>query len=175
MTGEAADYEQLIDLVESVRSLPYGRPSDRTVGAMLREQRGTCSTKHLYLAQILAERFPMTEPKLVHRVYRLNKATAQSLFGTAVAAAVPADGLIDVHRYLLVTIDGQQLTIDATFPGAPWDGRSSLLLACGPAEDMPAGDHPDQEKRVLENSHCDPAIREPFIAALAAAYLTLVV
>jgi hypothetical protein len=170
VTGVSLDArEQLIDLVESVRSLPYGRASDRTVDAMLRERRGTCSTKHLYLAHILTERFPMTEPKLVHRIYLLNKARAQRLFGTAVAAAVSADGLVDVHRYLLVTIDGQRLTIDATFPGEPWDGRSSLPLACGPGEDIPAGDHPDREKRALEDDHCDPAMREPFIAALAAA------
>lgn len=48
----------LLDLVEAVRALPYGRPSDRTVQGMLRERRGTCSTKHLFLAQALRERFP---------------------------------------------------------------------------------------------------------------------
>jgi hypothetical protein len=169
VTGESSDArERLIDLVESVRSLPYGRPTDRTVDAMLRERRGTCSTKHLYLAHILAERFPMTEPQLVHRIYRLDHARAQRLFGAAVADTVPADGLVDVHRYLLVTIDRQRLTIDATFPGEPWDGRSSLPLACGPGEDIPAGQHPDREKRALEHEHCDPAVREPLIAALAA-------
>jgi hypothetical protein len=29
-----------------------------------------------------------------------------------------------------------------------------------------AGDDPDAEKRALEQQHCDPTIREPFIAAL---------
>lgn len=158
--------EQLIELVESVRLLPYGRPSDRTVNAMLRELRGTCSTKHLYLAQTLAEGFPTVEPKLVHRVYRLDKTTAQHLFGTVVADTVPADGLVDVHRYLLITIEGKGLTIDVTFPGEPWDGRSSLPLACGPGDDIPAGDHPDRDKRALEDDYCDPIVREPFITAL---------
>jgi hypothetical protein len=37
----------LLELVEAVRSLDYGRPSDRSVDGMLRERRGTCSTKHL--------------------------------------------------------------------------------------------------------------------------------
>jgi len=40
----------LIDLVEAVRALPYGRPSDRSVDGLLRERRGTCSTKHLFPA-----------------------------------------------------------------------------------------------------------------------------
>jgi hypothetical protein len=83
---------------------------------------------------------------------------------------VPEDGLIDVHRYLLIQVGGRQITLDATFPGGePWDGRSSLPLACGPGEDVPAGDNPDGDKRALEARYCNPAVREPFIAALSAA------
>jgi hypothetical protein len=65
---------------------------------MLREQRGTCSTKHLYLAQQLAQRFPTNERE--------------------------------------IKLEGQRLAIDATFPGAPWDGSSPMPLACGPGEDI---------------------------------------
>lgn len=163
--GVAAD-ATLVDLVETVRAIPYGRPSDRTVEGMLREQRGTCSTKHLFLARILAERFPDTEPVIVHRVYTLDRDRASELFSASVAATVPDDGLVDVHRYLEVTLGGQRVEIDATFPGPPWDGISSLPLACGAGTNYPAGDDPDAEKRALEERHCDPAIREPFIAAL---------
>lgn len=77
------DRRALVDLVEAVRKLPYGRPSDRTVGAMLREGRGTCSTKHLFLARALAERFPETNPQIIHRVYTLDAETASRLFGDA--------------------------------------------------------------------------------------------
>ncbi len=157
----------LVDLVEAIRAIPYGRPSDRTVDGMLREQRGTCSTKHLFLARALAERFPDTEPVIVHRVYTLDRDRAREMFGAAAAAAVPDDGLVDVHRYLEVTLGGQRVEIDVTFPGPAWDGLSSLPLACGAGTDYPAGDNPDTEKRALEERHCDPAIREPFIAALS--------
>jgi GrpB-like predicted nucleotidyltransferase (UPF0157 family) len=157
----------LIELVEAVRSLDYGRPSDRSVEGMLRERRGTCSTKHLFLAQVLAERFPDTEPQIVHRVYRLSQERAGELFGEEVAATVPEDGLVDVHRYLTVVVDGRRIAIDATFPGKPWDGHSPMSLTCGPGVDCPAGADPDAEKRALEAEHCDPAVREPFIAALA--------
>lgn len=157
----------LIELVEAVRRLPYGRPSERTVDGMLRERRGTCSTKHLYLAQQLAERFPASEPEIVHRVYRLDRGRARQLFGEQVARAVPSEGLVDVHRYLTVAIGERRVTVDATFPGPPWDGTSPLPLSCGSGEDVPAGADPDAEKRALERRHCDPAVREPFIAALA--------
>ena len=160
----------LIELVEAVRSLPYGRPSDRTVEGMLREGRGTCSTKHLFLAGLLAERFPETDPKIVHRVYVLDRARAGELFGRDVAeGVVPEMGLVDVHRYLTIKLGEQRIVIDATFPGAPWDGGSSLPLACGTGSDYPAGDNPNAEKRELEAQHCDPVVREPFIAALARA------
>jgi hypothetical protein len=158
----------LLEVVESIRALPFGRPSDRTIEGMLREHRGTCSAKHLFLAQVLVERFPASEPQIIHRVYRLDQQHAELLFGRAVANAVPVEGLIDVHRYLTIMVDRQRLRLDATFPGDPWDGRSSLPLACGPGEDIPAGDQPDREKQALEARHCDPTIREPFIAALAA-------
>ncbi len=75
-------------------------------------------------------------------------------------------GLVDVQRYLTALIGGERIVIDATLPGEPWDGRSSMPLACGPGRDYPAGTDPGAEKRTLEVEHCDPAVREPFIAAL---------
>lgn len=163
----------LVELVEAVRTLPYGRPSERTVEGMLRERRGTCSTKHLFLAQRLVEWFPETEPLVVHRVYRLDRASARQRYGEQVARNVPKDsGLVDVHRYLTILLDGQRVAIDATFPGAAWDGGSALLLACGAGDDYPASEDPDADKRTLETKHCDPAIRERFIAALTTARLS---
>lgn len=150
-----------------MRSLDYGRPSDRSVAGMLRERRGTCSTKHLFLAEALAERFPETQPQIVHRVYRLDPCRAGELFGAEVAATVPDAGLVDVHRYLTAIVDGRRIVIDATFPGIPWDTRSSMPLACGPGADYPADADPDAEKQRLEAENCAPTIREPFIAALA--------
>lgn len=156
----------LVELVEAVRAIPYGRPSDRTVDGMLRERRGTCSTKHLFLAQALAGLAPETEPLIVHRVYQLDRARACELFGADVAEVVPTTGLVDVHRYLTLSVNGERIDVDATFPGNAWDGRSTMALACGPGDDYPAGADPDTEKRALEVQHCDPALRERLIAAL---------
>jgi hypothetical protein len=158
----------LREVVEAVRAVPYGRPSERSVAGMLREGRGTCSAKHAYLRDLLAERFPESEPRIVHRVYRIDRDGARARFGPDAARAVPEAGLVDVHRYLTAVVDGRRIPIDATFPGEPWDGRSPMPLACGDGEDRPAGADPDADKRRLEAEHCDPAAREPFIAALGA-------
>jgi riboflavin synthase len=165
-----APHASLIELVEAVRALPYGRPHDRSIEGLLRERRGTCSTKHLFLARALAERFPETKPQIVHRVYRAERERIRASYGDTVAAVVPEHGLVDVHRYLLIQVEGRQVVLDATFPGGGrWDGRSSLPLACGPGDDVPAGDDPDADKRALEARYCDPVVREPFISALSAA------
>jgi hypothetical protein len=43
-------------LVEAVRALEYGRPSDRSTIGMLRERRGTCTVKHSFLAEAMRRR-----------------------------------------------------------------------------------------------------------------------
>ena len=159
----------LVELVEAVRALPRGLPSEPTVESMLLEARGTSAAKHLYLGQILAQRFPETEPALVHRVYRLDRSRALELYGPVVAETVPADGLVDVHRYLAVTLDERRVSLDATAPGALWDGHAELEPACGPGSDFAAGADPDGAMRALERGHCDAAARAPFLAALAQA------
>jgi hypothetical protein len=160
--------QPVIDLVEWVRALPYGRPGGRTVAAMLEERRGTCSTKHLFLAQRLAHGHPQLRPTLVHRVWRVRRRDALRRFGAAAASVVPPEGLVDVHRFLLIALPGRRVAVDVTFPGVPpWDGRSAMPLACGPGVDYVARGHPDAHKRGLERRHCDAAVREPFIAALA--------
>ena len=162
-----SDEPSLAAVVEAVRAIPYGRPALRTPEGVLAEGRGTCSTKHALLAAILATRWPETAPRIVHRVYRVERALADTRFGPRAADAVPPGGLVDVHRFLTAVVEGRRIAIDATFPGPPWDGRTSMTLACGPGADHPAGADPDADKRALEAEHCDPAIREPFIAALA--------
>lgn len=157
----------LAEVVEAVHSMPYGRPTPRTAYGALAEWRGTCSTKHALLAQVLAERFPCTRPRLVHRVYRCMPDSAARSFGPVAAAAVPEAGLWDVHRYLTIELNGSRVVIDVTFPSGPkWDGATSMPVACGQGTDHDAGSDPDEDKRALEAAHCDPGVREPFIAAL---------
>jgi hypothetical protein len=158
----------LLELVEAVRALDYGRPSERSVEAMVRERRGTCSAKHLFLAARLRELFPECDPQIVHRVYRVDRAQARERLGEQASALIPAEGLVDVHRYLTIDLNGRRTTIDATFPGPAWDGSSDLPLACGPGDDYPSAGDPNAEKRRLEAEFCDPELREPFIAALSA-------
>jgi hypothetical protein len=69
------------DVVNAVQAIPYGRPTSRTPQGVLVEWRGTCSTKHALLAQLLGERWPHLRPRLVHRVYRAERADIQRRHG----------------------------------------------------------------------------------------------
>ena len=69
---------------------------------------------------------------------------------------------------MVATVDGRATQVDVTFPLSAWDGVSDIPLACGDGDDYPAGSAPLASKAVLVKEHCDPAVREPFIAALSA-------
>jgi hypothetical protein len=156
----------LWDLVESVRAIPYGRNMDRTPAGVIGEWKGTCSTKHALLAALLESR-PEFDLELVHRVYRVTPDEARERFGEEAARAVPDGGLTDVHTYATLVVQGRRVRVDVTFPGPLWDGRSDMELACGEGDDYPAGDDPWALKESLVAQHCDPGVREPFIAALS--------
>ncbi|MGH3392422.1 MAG: hypothetical protein ACRDOO_26430 [Actinomadura sp.] len=158
----------LEEVVAAVQAIPYGRPRDRTAAGVLADWVGTCSTKHALLSELIGERWPVLNPRLVHRVYRVERPMARERFGEVPAATVPDGGLIDVHRYLIITHGRRDVVIDVTFPSdQPWDGRSDMPLACGPGRDHPAGADPAADKAALEAVNCDPRVREPFIAALS--------
>jgi hypothetical protein len=103
-------------------------------------------------------------------VYHVDRERARALFGDRAAEAVPEEGLVDVHTYATVLIDGRRTAIDVTFPSNElWDGSSDMPLACGEGTDVAASGDPWTLKAALVTEHCDPAVREPFIAALTTA------
>jgi hypothetical protein len=160
---------ELVDVVLDVSRIPYGRNHDRSAHGVITEGVGTCSTKHLLLAQIVDAHWPELHPTLWHRVYRVTPGLAAVRWGTPVARVVPADGLVDVHTFAVVTVDGRATRVDVTFPLDAWDGVADIPLACGDGDDYPAGADALATKAVLVQQHCDPAVREPFIAALSTA------
>ncbi len=157
----------LADLVEAIRAVPYGRPRDRTPAGVVSDWRGTCSTKHALLAELTDIRWPGLEPRFVHRVYRMTPSLCRTLFGDRAVAAVPPDGVTDVHSYLTLSIQDRRVRVDATFPGQRWDGVSDMPLSCGEGFDVDGGDDPWATKSALVEQYCDDALRERVIEALA--------
>jgi hypothetical protein len=102
-------------------------------------------------------------------VYELSRSRAHELLGATVAAAVPVDGLIDVHGFLTIVLKASASAWTQRSPEHPGTAAHRSPLACGEGHDYDAGQDPDADKRALERLHCTPAVREPFIAALTQA------
>lgn len=157
----------LVDTVLAVSRIPYGRPPELSPEGVLAAWRGTCSTKHLLLAGLVEEAWPEVRLSLWHRVYTVSPRWASTRWGAEVAAAVPPAGLADVHTFARADLGSGPTVIDVTFPVEDWDRRSDMVLACGPGVDHPGGPYPLERKAALVAKHCDPELREGFIAALA--------
>jgi hypothetical protein len=157
----------LVAMVLAISRIPYGRPTSPSPEAVLREWRGTCSTKHLLLAEIMRESWPELDVQLRHRVYFVTKAFASERWGPRLAEMIPEGGLVDVHTYATVRHGGVRLTLDVTFPLDDWDGATPIPLACADGVDHPVASDPLAEKARLVATYCNPEVREPFIAALS--------
>lgn len=160
----------ITQVVNAVKSIPYGRPSEATAEGVVRAWCGTCSTKHALLLALVSTRWPDTRVRVVHRVYEITPIEARRLHDETVARSIPAPGITDVHTYAILSAPAGSVVVDVTFPGTPWDGVSDMSPACGPGFDVEPGSDPWAAKLELIRRHCDPAIREPFIAALARAH-----
>jgi hypothetical protein len=158
----------LREVVLAISAIPYGRPSQPSAAGVITEWRGTCSTKHLLLLALVDQRWPNLNPALIHRVYTLTRSEAFEAWGSVVAASVPLEGLVDVHTYMTATISGRSIAIDATFPVDEWDGQTAMPIWAQIGEDVAAGSDALGSKAELVARWCDPSVREPFIAALAA-------
>lgn len=154
-------------VVLELSRIPYGRPPVLSPDGVVDAWCGTCSTKHMLLAVLAPACEPPHPVELWHRPYTVTRAFAVRPWGPEVAAVVPPDGLVDVHTFAIVGIEGRAVRIDVTFPLEDWDGRSDIPLACGDGTDVRAGPDPLATKAELVARLCDEAVREPFIAALA--------
>jgi len=157
-------------VVNAVKGIPYGRSSEATAEGVVREWRGTCSTKHALLSALISTRWPDTRVRLVHRVYEITPTEARCLHGDMVAQSIPASGITDVHTYVVLSAPAGSVVVDVTFPGNPWDGVSDMPPACGRGFDVEPKSDPWTTKLALIRQYCDPATREPFIAALGRAH-----
>jgi hypothetical protein len=165
-TRAAVDIVDIASAAVTISRIPYGRSSSASPEAVIAEWHGTCTTKHLLFACVVAEVDSTAAVRLVHRVYRLSHEDATARWGGDVASTVPNSGLIDVHTYARLLREDQVIPVDVTFPLEEWDGNAPTLLACMGGRDFDAGIDPLATKAELVRRWCDPARRERFIAAL---------
>lgn len=166
-----------------VRDMPYERASDTRPETLVEEWRGTCSGKHLLLAQLLGElgHDSMLMTVLHEFTPRNSPWLPPHLLAEVERAPVP-----DVHNFLMVESVSGWFAVDATWPlatrdlGLPvneaWTAGRNMTIAADIDElyDVPDDADPMEFKQRVLADHAgalgspERERRERFIEALAA-------
>ncbi len=94
-----AGFHTFRPLAQKIRSLPYGRPADGDdVSAVLKEGRGTCSSKHRLLAAV-AHECGHHEIQLVIGLYEMSAANTPGV--AKILADEKLQSLPEAHCYLM--------------------------------------------------------------------------
>jgi hypothetical protein len=166
-----------------VRDMPHERASDTRLETLIEEWRGTCSGKHLLLAQLLGELGH--DSMLMTALHEFTPANSPWL-PPHLLAEVERAPIPDVHNFLMVESQSGWFAVDATWPlgvralGLPaneaWAPGRNMTVAADIDEiyDVPDDADPMQFKaRLLEDHVGAPGTparerRERFIEALSA-------
>lgn len=138
----AAPLPEIPEAFALVRDMPYARASAHDPATILREWRGTCSTKHELLGALLAERgVGSTVIACTQEITPPPGAPPELL---ALTGGRP---VVDVHNYLIVHAPEGDMVVDATWPlsaarvGLPvnpdWRWGEDQRVACTPLESWP--------------------------------------
>lgn len=129
----------VVEIFHAVRQFPYASTGRRTAADVVRDGKGACTAKHLLLIELLNS-----------ADVPANIATVFGQFGADIPLPIPGmpaelqamirgGGVPDYHHYVIATINGRSVALDATwhdalipygFPvNAGWDGRGDTALA----------------------------------------------
>lgn len=161
-----------------VRDMPFARPSDGRIETVVAEWRGTAPGKHALL-QALFEDFGL-HTMLIAAAHEFSLANMPWL-PPALRAHLEAGPTPDVHMFLRLQIEGDWMTVDATWPlaaarlGAPANERfepgKEMPIACDPDEilHVPPDAEPDDFEAFMVERHVGDqrARRDAFLAALS--------
>ncbi|MHB8380800.1 MAG: hypothetical protein ACYDC3_00465 [Candidatus Binataceae bacterium] len=118
----SADLRDFRAAARYVHALPYGRNSSRTDAlVVLRERRGTCSTKHALLARLALEQ--RLEIALVIGIYRMNERNTPGV--GRVLAASGLEYIPEAHCYLRYLAD--RIDVTREIAGAPAEPIARFL------------------------------------------------
>ncbi|GAA5532572.1 hypothetical protein [Deinococcus aluminii] len=177
----AAPLPDLPEVFALVRDMPYARASTHDPAGIMREWRGTCSTKHELLAALLAERG--VSSTLIACTQEITPPPGAPPELLALSGGQP---VVDIHNYLTVHAPQGDMVVDATWPlaaaqaGLPvnpeWRWGEDQQLACTPLETwpVPAGESvADFKARLLRERYTPEELerRDAFINAVGRLFL----
>ena len=116
---QALGLESFAEVAEVIRTLPYGRVADNEdQAAILRERRGTCSSKHRLLAT-LAHECGHADVSLMIGFYEMSEHNTPGV--GSVLAAARVDAIPEAHCYLMYEGRRYDFTGLASGQSSPFD------------------------------------------------------
>ena len=164
-----------IALFERVRDLAYQYPASRDPKEVLQRGGGSCSGKHYLLGELFRRQgLPVRHMLCTHR---FNDSPLP--FPGHMQDLLRKNEILDVHDYLQISVDGEWIDVDATWPlalrdfGLPatddWDGKSPMVLSVIPDEQVEVQGNPakTKEEQLSKLTPRQRTLRKQFLEALS--------
>lgn len=169
-----------VEIFHVVRRFPYASTGRRTAADVVREGRGACTAKHLLLVDLLKSAGVPAVIATVFGQFGADISLRIPGMPTELQAMIRGGGVPDYHHYVIATIDGRSVALDATwhdalipygFPvNADWDGRGDTALALhGERVETDQDDLPAFKAALIDKlPRTDRDRRETFLRLLSA-------
>jgi hypothetical protein len=168
----------VISLYHAVRNIPYFSSGNRSPEAVLRDNRGACTAKHLLLRDLLRRRGELADVELIEGDFAASMPVVNSM-PDEMKIWIRSGGIKDYHCYVVWRGPEREQILDATWPDAlarygftvnsEWQGEGDTALAIVPTfiksrvEDV----IPRKEKLLLSLSREETHHRKLFLSLLS--------
>ena len=131
----------VISLFHAVRNIPYFSSGDRSPEAVLRDNRGACTAKHLLLRDLLRRCGEAADIELIEGDFAASMPVVKSM-PDELKMWIRSGGIKDYHCYVVWRGHEREQILDATWPDAlalygftvnsAWAGEGDTALAIVP-------------------------------------------
>jgi hypothetical protein len=170
---------KVVDVFHAVRRIPYGSRGGRAADAVVRNNEGSCSSKHLLLCELLGLLKQAAVIETVRGDFTSKIQPLDSMPGE-LKDICREGGVTDFHQYVVWNSPDGALKLDATWSDGPirqglagnmhWAGNCNTELALCPSEVLNrVDDLPAYKSKLIEGlNEGDRQRRFKFLALLTA-------
>lgn len=174
-----SETSNVIDVFHAVRRIPYGSRGGRTAEAVVENNEGSCSGKHILLCALLRRLHEVAFVETVKGDFA-SKIPPLETMPDELKRMCKEGGVIDFHQYVVWNSPAGALKLDATWSDGPikqglsgnmnWAGNCDTELALHPVEVLKRVDDVPtyKAKLIAELSESDRQYRFDFLALLTA-------
>lgn len=175
---DLAKESAVISLFHAVRNIPYFSSGERSPEAVLRDNRGACTAKHLLLRDLLRRCGELADVELIEGDFAASMPVVNSM-PDELKMWIRSGGIKDYHCYVVWRGPEREQILDATWPDAlarygftvnsDWVGEGDTALAIVPTfiksrvEDV----IPRKEKLLLSLTREETHHRKLFLSLLS--------